>query len=142
MLPIFFTSILYFIVVYHISWVVNAYNLVFAAMIITASRLADQFGRKKLFICGVILFTISSLFSGLSSSIGMLIFFRALQGLAAAFIVPVTVPLSIEIFPPEKRGPIMGLWGAFAGLAAASGPSLGGVITEFFNWRVQLLYFY
>ena len=119
----------------HISWVVNAYNLAFAAMIITASRLADQFGRKKLFIGGVLLFTLSSLFSGLSSSISMLIFFRALQGLSAAFVVPVTVPLSIEIFPPEKRGFIMGLWGAFAGLAAASGPSLGGILTQYLNWR-------
>lgn len=119
----------------HISWVINAYNLSFAAMIITASRLADQFGRKKLFICGVLLFTVCSLLSGLSSSIQMLIFFRALQGLSAAFVVPVTVPLSMDIFPPEKRGFIMGLWGAFAGLAAASGPSLGGILTQFFNWR-------
>lgn len=119
----------------HISWVVNAYNLAFAALIITASRLADQFGRKKLFIGGVFVFTVCSLCAGLSSSIEMLIFFRALQGLSAAFIVPVTVPLSMDIFPPEKRGFIMGLWGAFAGLAAASGPSLGGILTQFFNWR-------
>lgn len=119
----------------HISWVVNAYNLAFAAMIITASRLADQFGRKKLFMCGVFLFTLSSSLSAVSNSIEMLILFRALQGLSAAFVVPVTVPLSVEIFPPEKRGPIMALWGAFAGLAAASGPSLGGFITEFLNWR-------
>lgn len=119
----------------HISWVVNAYNLAFAAMIITASRLADQFGRKKVFIFGVALFTIASFLSGVSNSIQLLILFRALQGLAAAFVVPVTVPLSIEIFPPEKRGRIMGLWGAFAGLAAASGPSLGGILTQFFNWR-------
>ncbi|OPJ58316.1 MFS transporter [Clostridium oryzae] len=119
----------------HISWVVNVYNLVFASMIITASRLADQFGRKKLFIFGVLLFTICSIFSGLSNSVGMLVTFRALQGLSAAFVVPVTVPLSAEIFPPEKRGPIMALWGAFAGLAAASGPSLGGILTQFFSWR-------
>lgn len=119
----------------HISWVINAYNLAFAAMIITASRLADQFGRKKLFIAGVFFFTICSLFSGLSNSIEMLIFFRALQGLSAAFVVPVTVPLAMEIFPPENQGLVMGLWGAFAGLAAACGPSLGGILTQFFNWR-------
>lgn len=119
----------------HISWVVNGYNLAFAAMIITASRLADQFGRKKLFTFGVLLFTICSLCSGLSNSIGMLILFRAMQGLSAAFVVPVTVPLAMDIFPPEKNGLIMGLWGAFAGLAAASGPSLGGIITQFLNWR-------
>ncbi|PRR84415.1 MFS transporter [Clostridium vincentii] len=119
----------------HISWVVNAYNLAFAAIILTASRLADQFGRKKLFIAGVVLFTISSLLSGLSNSLEGLILFRAIQGLSAAFVVPVAMPLSAEIFPPEKRGTIMALWGAFAGLAAASGPTLGGILTQWFNWR-------
>lgn len=119
----------------HISWTVNAYNLAFAAIIITASRLADQFGRKKLFILGVFLFTVSSLLSGISNSLGVLILLRAFQGLAAAFVVPIAMPLSAEIFPPEKRGTIMALWGAFAGLAAASGPTLGGILTEFFNWR-------
>ncbi|MBX4260453.1 MFS transporter (plasmid) [Clostridium estertheticum] len=119
----------------HISWVVNAYNLAFAAIILTASRLADQFGRKKLFIAGVFLFTMSSLLAGISNSLGVLIFFRALQGLSAAFVVPVAMPLSAEIFPPEKRGTIMALWGAFAGLAAASGPTLGGILTQYFNWR-------
>ena len=119
----------------HISWVVNAYNLTFTAIILTASRLADQFGRKKLFLTGVFLFTISSLLSGISHSLEILILLRAVQGLSAAFVVPVAMPLSAEIFPPEKRGTIMALWGAFAGLAAASGPTLGGILTHFFNWR-------
>ncbi len=119
----------------HISWVVNGYNLAFAVLIITASSLADRFGRKKLFIFGVFIFTTSSLLAGLSNSIEMLIFFRVLQGLSAAFVVPVTVPLAVDIFPPEKRGLIMGLWGAFAGLAAACGPALGGILTEYFSWR-------
>ncbi|MBW6410868.1 MFS transporter [Clostridium weizhouense] len=119
----------------HISWVVNAYNLATAVILVTASRLSDQFGRKKLFIAGVFLFTISSLLCGISNSLQALILFRTLQGLAAAFVVTVAMPLSIEIFPPEKRKTIMALWGAFAGLAAASGPSIGGIITQFFNWR-------
>ncbi|MHC1722191.1 MAG: MFS transporter [Aminipila sp.] len=119
----------------HISWVVNAYNLASAVIIITASRLADQFGRKKLFIAGAFLFTISSLLCGISNSLRMLILFRTLQGIAAAFVMTIAMPLSAEIFPPEKRRTIMALWGAFAGLAAASGPSIGGIITEFFNWR-------
>lgn len=121
--------------VQNISWVINGYNIAFAVMIITASRLADQFGRKKLFIMGVIAFTISSLLSGLSASPEMLIVFRVIQGLSAAFVVPVTVPLAVNIFPPEKHGMVVGLWGAFAGLAAASGPSLGGILTQFFSWR-------
>ncbi|MBU3186848.1 MFS transporter [Clostridium estertheticum] len=119
----------------HISWVVNAYNLAFAAIVLTASRLSDQFGRKKLFITGVFLFTISSLLCGISNSLEVLILFRALQGLSAAFVVTIAMPLSAEIFPPEKRRTIMALWGAFAGLAAASGPSIGGIVTQFFNWR-------
>ncbi|MCB2307355.1 MFS transporter [Clostridium estertheticum] len=119
----------------HISWVVNAYNLAFAAIVLTASRLSDQFGRKKLFITGVFLFTISSLLCGISNSLEVLILFRALQGLSAAFVVTIAMPLSAEIFPPEKRRTIMALWGAFAGLAAASGPSIGGIVTQFSNWR-------
>lgn len=119
----------------HISWVVNAYNLATAVILVTASRLADQFGRKKLFIAGVFLFTISSLLCGISNSLQALILFRTLQGLAAAFVVTIAMPLSAEIFPPEKRRTIMALWGAFSGLAAASGPSIGGIVTQFFNWR-------
>jgi multidrug resistance protein len=118
-----------------ISWVVNAYNLATAVILVTASRLADQFGRKKLFIGGVFLFTISSLLCGISNSLQALILFRTLQGFAAAFVVTIAMPLSSEIFPPEKRRTIMALWGAFSGLAAASGPSIGGIVTQFFNWR-------
>ena len=119
----------------HISWVVNGYNLATAVILVTASRLGDQFGRKKLFIAGVFLFTISSLLCGISNSLEALILFRTLQGLAAAFVVTIAMPLSTEIFPPEKRRTIMALWGAFAGLAAASGPSIGGIVSQFFNWR-------
>lgn len=118
-----------------ISWVMNGYNLAFAALILTASRLADQFGRKKIFILGLVLFTLSSLLAGLSSSLGMLILFRAIQGLAGAIIVPVTIPLTTTTFPKEKHGMIIGIWGAIAGLAAASGPSLGGILTEKLNWQ-------
>ncbi len=119
----------------HISWVVNAYNLASAVILITASRLGDQFGRKKFFIAGVFLFTIFSFLCGISTSLKILIIFRAFQGLCAAFVVTIAMPLSSEVFPPEKRRTIMGLWGAFSGLAAASGPSIGGIITQFFNWR-------
>lgn len=118
-----------------ISWIMNGYNLAFAALILTASRLADQFGRKRVFLLGVALFTLSSLFAGLSTSLGMLILFRTIQGLAGAIIVPVTIPLTTTSFPKEKHGILIGLWGAIAGLAAASGPSLGGVITEKLNWQ-------
>lgn len=81
------------------------------------------------------MFTLSSLFAGLSTSLSMLILFRIIQGLAGAIIMPVTIPLTTTSFPKEKHGIIIGLWGAIAGLAAASGPSLGGVITEKLNWQ-------
>ncbi|RUT29626.1 DHA2 family efflux MFS transporter permease subunit [Paenibacillus zeisoli] len=117
-----------------ISWVMNGYNLAFAALILTASRLADQFGRKKVFIIGVVVFTLASLLAGFSSSLAMLIVFRVIQGLAGAIIVPVTIPLTTTSFPKEQHGVIIGVWGAIAGLAAACGPSLGGMITEKLSW--------
>lgn len=118
-----------------ISWVLNGYNLAFAVLLITASRLADQFGRKKIYITGVITFTAASFLSGISSSISMLITFRVLQGLAAALVTPVTLPMSTQLVPPEKHGALMGFWGAFSGLAAASGPALGGILSQNFNWQ-------
>lgn len=118
-----------------ITWVVNGYNLAFAVFIITASRLADQFGRKKVFITGIVIFTLASLACGLANSVELLIVFRVIQGLAGAIIVPVTVPMIMNIFGREKQGMIMGAWGAIAGLAAASGPTLGGLLTENFKWQ-------
>lgn len=118
-----------------ISWVMNGYNLAFAVFILIASRLADQFGRKKVFMIGVLLFTITSLLAGLSTSLEMLIILRVIQGLAGAIIVPVTIPLTTTTFPKEMHGAIIGIWGAVSGLAAASGPALGGIITEKLNWQ-------
>lgn len=118
-----------------ISWVVNGYNLAFAVFIMTAARLADQFGRKKIFLAGVLLFTLASLFAGLAPNAGTLIAMRVVQGLAGAIIVPVTVPMAMNLFPKEMHGTIIGIWGAISGLAAASGPAFGGVLTEKLNWQ-------
>ncbi|WP_410513651.1 MFS transporter [Paenibacillus sp. BR2-3] len=118
-----------------ISWVMNGYNLAFAVFILTASRLADQFGRKKVFLAGIMLFTVASLLAGFATSLGMLIALRVVQGLAGAVIVPVTIPLTTTTFPKEMHGLIIGIWGAVSGLAAASGPALGGIITEKLNWQ-------
>ncbi|WP_442603640.1 MFS transporter [Paenibacillus sp. KN14-4R] len=118
-----------------ISWVLNGYNLAFAVFLITASRLADQFGRKKIYLIGVTLFTITSFLCGISTSVEMMIAFRVLQGLSAALVVPVTMPMSMELVSKEKRGALMGFWGAFGGLAAASGPAVGGILTDKFNWQ-------
>lgn len=118
-----------------VSWVANGYNLAFAVFLITASRLADQFGRKRLFILGVVLFVVFSVSAGFAGSLRLLIVFRVLQGLAAAIVVPVTIPLAMELFPPRMHGTIIGLWGAIAGLAAASGPALGGLLTASTGWQ-------
>ncbi len=119
----------------HMSWVVNGYNLAFAVCLITASRLADQFGRKRLFIIGVAGFVVSSALVGMSSSLPMLVTFRVIQGMAAAIVVPVTIPLAVDLFPPQMRGLILGVWGGISGLAAASGPSLGGILTDAMGWQ-------
>ncbi|KHL93948.1 major facilitator transporter [Paenibacillus sp. IHB B 3415] len=118
-----------------VSWVMNGYNLAFAVFILTASRLADQFGRKKVFLIGVALFTLSSLLAGFSTSLGMLIVLRVIQGLAGAVIVPVTIPLTTTTFPKEMHGLIIGIWGAVSGVAAASGPALGGILTQKLSWE-------
>ncbi|ASA25978.1 MFS transporter [Paenibacillus donghaensis] len=118
-----------------LSWVMNGYNLAFAVFILTASRLADQFGRRRVFLIGIGLFTVASLLAGLSTSLEMLIVCRVLQGLAGAIIVPVTIPLTTTTFPKELHGMIIGIWGVVSGLAAASGPALGGMITEKLNWQ-------
>ncbi|AIQ11526.1 MFS transporter [Paenibacillus durus] len=118
-----------------ISWVMNGYNLAFAVLILTASRLADQFGRRKVFLIGIALFTLSSLLAGFAPSLGALIVLRIIQGLAGAIIVPVTIPLTTTTFPRELHGAIIGIWGAVSGLAAASGPALGGMLMEKLNWQ-------
>jgi EmrB/QacA subfamily drug resistance transporter len=118
-----------------ITWVINGYNLAFAVLLITASRLADQFGRKKLFVIGLVFFTLTSFLCAISTSVHILIFFRVLQGLSAAFVVPVSMPLLLQLFPKERSGAVVGAWGAISAIAAASGPALGGIITDLLKWQ-------
>lgn len=118
-----------------LSWVINGYNLAFAVFILTAARIADQFGRKKIFLIGVLLFTGASLLAGFAPNVQTLIALRVIQGLAGAIIVPVTVPMATELFPKDMHGIIIGIWGGISGLAAASGPALGGILTEKLSWK-------
>lgn len=118
-----------------ITWIVNGYNIAFSVFIITASKIADQFGRKKLFITGLSIFVITSFAVGYTTSIDVLILIRVLQGLSAAIVVPVTIPIVVNMYPPHKHGLILGIWAAISGLAAASGPTVGGILTERFNWQ-------
>jgi EmrB/QacA subfamily drug resistance transporter len=118
-----------------ILWVVNAYTLGLAVLLITAGRLGDLRGKKNLFIVGVTLFTLASLACGLAQSPGQLITFRAIQGIGAALLLPQTLSLLVDVFPAEKRGVALGIWGTVAGLASVAGPSLGGLLVTKLNWR-------
>lgn len=118
-----------------ISWVVDSYNVAFGVILLTAARLADQFGRKRVFQIGLFLFIFSSLLCGLSQSIELLVIFRAVQGLAAAMIVPVSIPMVLVHTPSEKISSITALFGVMSGIAAASGPTLGGILSENFSWQ-------
>jgi len=118
-----------------VEWVMNAYVLVFVVTMVTLGRLGDLFGRRLLFAGGMALFTLASLACGLAPSAGGLIACRVIQGLGGAAMMPATLSIIAAVFPAEKRGAAMGLWGAVSGLATAIGPSLGGFIVDSASWR-------
>jgi len=116
-------------------WVTSAYLLTYAVPLLVAGRLGDRFGPKNLFLVGLTIFTLASLACGLSGSIGMLIAARAVQGLGAALLTPQSMSLITRMFPPERRGAPMALWGATAGVATLVGPLLGGVLVDGLGWE-------
>ena len=118
-----------------ISWVLNAYNIVFAAFLVAAGRLVDLLGRKRLFEIGVVTFTFASLLCGLAPSLGFLIVARMLQAVGAAIIVPSSLALIINAYPVERRGQGVSLYTAISALAAGLGPATGGALIEIADWR-------
>lgn len=118
-----------------ILWVINAYALVLAVLLITCGRLGDLFGQRKMFFAGITVFTLASAACGLSASPGYLIGFRAVQGLGAALLMPQTLAILTMVFPAERRGAAFGVWGAVAGVATIAGPTLGGLLVTAFDWR-------
>ncbi|MFT3899605.1 MAG: MFS transporter [Gordonia sp. (in: high G+C Gram-positive bacteria)] len=118
-----------------IVWVTSAYLLTYAVPLLVAGRLGDKYGPKLIFQIGLVVFTAASVWCAMSSSIGMLIAARAVQGIGAALITPQTMAIVTRIFPPERRGAAMGVWGIVAGVATMVGPLLGGVLTESFGWE-------
>ncbi|PJI08342.1 MULTISPECIES: MDR family MFS transporter [Clostridium] len=117
------------------SWISTIYALALAVFMITASKIADQFGRKKLMIIGLIIFGVSSALCGFSSSLLFLIVMRFIQGIGGAIITPIVLPMGIEIFGKEKMQIVVGASGAVVGLAAASGPPVGGILIKYINWQ-------
>ncbi|MEO3767259.1 MFS transporter [Streptomyces sp. B5E4] len=118
-----------------VLWVVNAYTLALAVLMITAGRLGDLRGKRNLFAAGVAFFTLASLACGLAQDPAQLIAFRAVQGVGAAMLMPQTLSIIADVFPADKRGVAMGIWGAVAGVSGALGPILGGALISELDWR-------
>jgi EmrB/QacA subfamily drug resistance transporter len=118
-----------------IDWVINAYIIVLASMLLTSGRLGDLIGRPRMFLIGVCVFTFASVACGLSGNVGELIAARAVQGLGAAMLLPQTMAIIIATFPPHRRGTALGIWGMVAGIAAVAGPVIGGTLVSTVGWR-------
>jgi EmrB/QacA subfamily drug resistance transporter len=121
--------------VQQLEWTVNAYNLSFAVLLITAAALGDRYGRRSFYAIGLGLFAGASALSALAPSVGWLIAARALQGAGAALVLTLGLALLSAAFPPERRGTAIGLFSAVTGIAVASGPLVGGAIAEGLNWE-------
>jgi EmrB/QacA subfamily drug resistance transporter len=118
-----------------ILWVLNAYILVYAVLLITAGRLGDLYGQRNLFAIGLFVFTVASALCGLSQNATELILARILQGVGAAILTPQTLSIITTLFPPERRGAAFGVWGGVAGLATIAGPTVGGAIVTYISWQ-------
>ncbi|MGE7437458.1 MFS transporter [Kitasatospora sp. NPDC001175] len=118
-----------------ILWIVNGYTLAYAVPLILAGRLGDRFGRKRLYVVGLVVFTLASALCGLSDTGGELIAARAAQGVGGALMTPQTLAFITVLFPPEKRGAAFGAWSGVAGVSTIAGPLLGGLIVEKLSWE-------
>src|SRR5215210_6382645 len=118
-----------------VSWVLNAYNIMFAVLLVSMGRLADQFGRRRFFLIGMSIFTLGSLLCALAWSVHALIGFRVIQAVGAAVLAPLALATTALVFPPSQRGLGLALIAVVANVAAALGPPLGGVIVETLSWH-------
>ncbi|MBV9830654.1 MAG: DHA2 family efflux MFS transporter permease subunit [Marmoricola sp.] len=118
-----------------VVWVTSAYMLAYAVPVLITGRLGDRYGSKRLYLAGLVVFTAASLWCGLTTTIGMLILARVVQGLGASLMTPQTMAIITRIFPAAERGKAMAVWGATAGIAMVVGPILGGVLTDGLGWE-------
>ena len=118
-----------------LTWVFSAYNIAYAAGLLTAGRLADAFGRKRAFLTGLSIFMVGSLLCALAPTALMLVFARVIQALGGAVLTPSSLALVLPEFPVERRSAAIGVWGAVGGIAAASGPTIGGFLVDTFSWH-------
>src|SRR5689334_23087079 len=118
-----------------LEWTINASSLTFAAGIITSAALGDRYGRRRIFVIGLAVFTVASAACAIAPSAGLLIAARAVQGLGAAMVMPLSLTILVSAFPPERRGTVVGVWGALGGLGVAGGPLVGGAVTQGLDWH-------
>src|SRR5205814_6128310 len=118
-----------------VQWVVEAYSLLLASFLLVGGSLGDHYGRGRIFIIGVVLFSVASLWCGLAASIGQLIIARAVQGAGGALLVPGSLAIISASFTEKDRGPAIGVWSGFTAITAAIGPVLGGWLIERISWR-------
>jgi EmrB/QacA subfamily drug resistance transporter len=118
-----------------LEWVVTAYALSFAVFLLTGGKLADRYGRRRVFLIGLTVFTLSSLACGLAGGAGLLIGARIVQGIGAALMMPATLSIISAVFPPRERGAAIGIWAGVSAMALAIGPLVGGVLAEKANWN-------
>ncbi len=123
----------------NLSWVLNSYNIVFAAFLIPLGRMADLIGRRRAFVWGVVIFTVASAVCAAAPTVGFLVGARLAQALGAAMLVPASLALVVQAFDSEHRTHAVGLWGASAALASGLGPPIGGVLVELGGWRWAFL---
>jgi EmrB/QacA subfamily drug resistance transporter len=119
-----------------LEWTVNAYVLAYAVLLLTGAALGDRLGRKRMFMVGISVFTAGSAATALSPTISLLIAARAVQGIGAAIVTPLTLTLLAEAFPIEQRGLALGVWSAISGIGVAAGPLVGGALTQAASWHL------
>jgi EmrB/QacA subfamily drug resistance transporter len=118
-----------------LEWTINAYTLTFAVLLLTGAALGDRFGRRRMFVVGMAIFTVASAAAALAPSVEALVVARAFQGLGGAIVTPLTLTLLSAAVSPEKRGVALGAWGGIGGLAVAIGPLVGGAVVEGISWQ-------
>jgi len=118
-----------------LAWALTSYSIGTASLLLLAGRVADLFGRKRVFLVGISIFAIGSLGAGLAPNVGILIATRAVQSVGGALMVPTSIALALPEFPPERRSLAVGVWGSIAALAGGLGPPLGAAVFTFADWR-------
>ena len=118
-----------------LEWTVNAYVLAYAVLLLTGAALGDRFGRKRMFVVGLAIFTAASAAAALAPNTDLLVAARAVQGAGAAIVTPLTLTLLAEAFPAERRGMAIGVWSGISGIAVAIGPLVGGAVVQGISWH-------